>query len=368
MGIETAVALGGAALGAIGGSQSKGGGTTTTTSTSAPWQPQQQYLTSGFSDARTALDNALKNPVYMGDRVADLNPFQTGAANTLGNFSQNNAYLANQSTNAANSLLTPGSAYGNNAADIYSRYAGVDPTQSILNTAGQYANNPYVDGMIDSAGRDVTRQLNENTLPTLNRQFSGTGNTNSTRAGVQSAIAERGATDRLTDMSSDIRGKFFGQGLTEGRNQYNQNLSNSLLSNQALLDSYKNGQNGLTNSADLASKYFTQGNTAGGLFQTQDQNVLNANMAQFNEANQNPLNFINAYMKAVGGQYGGTSTGSTTAPKSGGGIMGGITGGLGGLSGGLGIASKLGGLFGSSGGGSGTLGNVLDDDGNLMPS
>lgn len=345
MGVGAAITAGSAILGGIGGAKGSGGGTTTTTQSSAPWQPQQQYLTSGFSDARTALDNALANPVYTGQRVADLNPFQTMGANTLGNFSQQNAFLADQATNASNSLLQPGANFGNNAADIYARFAGVDPTQQIINTAGQYANNPYVDGMIDSAGRDVVRQLNEQTLPTLNRQFSGTGNTNSTRAGVQSAIAQRGAADRLTDMSSDIRGRFFGQGLAQGQDQYNRNLTNSLAANQGLLESFRQGMGGLTNAQQLASGYFNQANTAGSMFQNQQQRELDAAMAQFNEQNKNPLDFIQSYMRSVGGNYGGTSTGTSTAPKTGGGFLGGLTGALGGLSGGLGMASKFGSVF-----------------------
>lgn len=351
MGIETAIAAGGAILGGIGGSQSKGGGTTTTSTSSAPWQPQQQYLTSGFSDARTALDNALKNPVYQGQRVAGLNPFQTGAADTLGNYSQTNSGLAQSATNAANGMLTPGSQYGNNAANLYSQYNGVDPTQQILGTASQYANSPYADGMIDAAGRDVSRQLNEQTLPGLNRQFSGTGNTNSTRAGVESAIAQRGASDRLTDMSNSIRGNLFNTGLTQGQNQYNQNLQNSLAANNQLYNAYNVGQNGLQNAQQLATGYFNQGNTAGGLYQNQNQNELNAQLAAFNEANNNPLDFIQKYMQSVGGSYGGTSTGTSTAPETGGGVMGGLTGALGGLSGGLGVASKFGDVFGSSSGG-----------------
>lgn len=344
MGIETAIGVGGAILGGIAGSKGKGGGTTTTSSTSAPWEPQQKYLTSGFEDARTALDNALANPVYQGQRVANLNPFQTGAANTLANFSQNNFGLANSATTAANSMLTPGSQYGANAADIFARYNGLDPTQSILNTASQYANNPYVDGMIDASGRDIARALNEQTLPTLNRQFSGTGNTNSTRAGVESAIAQRGAADRYADMSNAIRGNLFDTGLRQGQNQFNQNLQNSLAANNQLYNAYNVGQSGLGNAADLASKYFTQGNTAGGLFQNQEQKELDAAMAAFNEANVNPLNFINSYMNAVRGNYGGTQTGTTTTPKTGGGFMGALTGALGGLSGGLGMASQIGDL------------------------
>lgn len=335
----------GSVLGGIGGSQKSGGGTTTTSQSSAPWQEQIPYLTSGFKDARTALDNALANPVYQGQRVADLNPFQTGAANSLGAFSQNNFGLADSATNAANSMLTPGSQYGANAADLFARYNGMDPTQQILGTAAQYANNPYVDGMIDASGRDIARALNEQTLPSLNRQFSGTGNTNSTRAGVESAIAQRGAADRYADMSNSIRGNLFNTGLTQGQNQFNQNLQNSLAANNQLYNAYNVGQSGLGNAADLASKYFNQGNTAGSLYQNQDQKVLDAQLAAFNEANNNPLNFINSYMNAVRGNYGGTSTGTSTAPQTGGGVLGGLAGALGGASGALGLASKIGSLF-----------------------
>lgn len=340
--------LGGAVLGGIGGSQKQGASTTSTSSSSAPWQPQQQYLTSGFANARTALDNALANPVYQGQRVADLNPFSTTAANSLANFSQNNFGLANSATNAANSMLTPGSQYGANAANLYSQLNGADPTQQILNTAGQYANSPYANGMIDAAGRDISRGLNEQTLPSLNRQFSGTGNTNSTRAGVESAIAQRGAADRYADMSNNIRGSLFNTGLSQGQNQYNQNLQNTMAANNQLYNAYNVGQSGLGNAATLANTYYNQGNTAGSLYQTQDQNQLNANMAAFNEANQNPLNFIGSYMNAVNGNYGGTSSGTSSNSGTGGGWQGALSGALGGGVGMLGTAAyaNKAGLFG----------------------
>lgn len=347
MGIETAIAAGGAILGGIGGMQKKGGGTTTSSQTSAPWQPQQQYLTQGFSAAGDALTNALDNPVYTGPRVAGLNPFQTNSANTLGSFAGDTAGNAYNFMNAGNSNLNASANFGNNAANLYSAYAGVDPTQSILANANQYANNPYVNGLIDASGRDVTRQLNENTLPTLNRQFSGTGNTNSTRAGVESAIAQRGTADRLADMSSQIRSQFFGQGLNMAQNQFNQNLQNSLAVNRQLGDAGNLGSNQLINGQNYATNSFNQGQNAGNVFQTQEQNQLNANMAQFNEANQNPLDYIKQYMASVGGNYGGTSSGTSTAPQTGGGFMGAITGALGGGIGGIGAASqaKKSGLF-----------------------
>jgi hypothetical protein len=339
--VSAAISIGGSLLGGLGGSQKSGGGTTTQSSSSAPWQPQQEYLTYGFGKAKDALGNALANPVYTGQRVAGLNPFQTQGANSVGNFANNFFNSANAATDASLGMVNAGAGYGMNAQNLFNQYAGMDPTQQILGTAAQYANNPYIDGMIDASGRDVTRQLSEQTLPTLNRQFSGTGNTNSTRAGVQAAIAERGAADRLADMSSNIRGQFFGKGLEQGQSQFNQNLQNSLQANSQLLNAFNSGMGGLNSGQNLASGYFDQLNAAGGLFQNQEQRELDAARAQFNETNQNPLDFINSYMRSVGGNYGGTSNSTSTAPSTGGGLGGGIAGALGGLSGGLGLASKL---------------------------
>lgn len=332
------VGIGASVLGGLAGSQGSGGGTTT--SSSNPWEPQQDYLKYGFGSAKDALGNALQNPVYNGQRVAGLNPFQTSGANWLGNFTQSNGFnTANAVNGAATGMLNGGAAYGGNANDIYAR-ASADPTGQILNTASQYANNPYVNGLIDSSSRDVTRNLYENQLPGVGLRASGTGNTNSTRAGVESAILQRGAADRLTDLSSNIRSQFFNTGLAQGQNQYNQNLSNMLNANSGLLNSYNAGLNGAGVGQGIAAGNFDALNAAGGLYQNQNQNELTANMNQFNEGNANPLSYIQQYMQTVGGNYGGSS--SSTAPTVGGGLGGMVTGALGGGLGALGTMGKLG--------------------------
>lgn len=338
-----ATAVGGL-LGAIGGSQESGGGTQTQSSSSAPWLAQQPYLTTGFGNAQNALSNALANPVYTGPRVADLNQYQTGAANNLGSFANGNWGAIQNAFNNASAMANSGANFGTNANSIFNQYGTGNQINNALLAGNQFANNPYVNGLIDASSRDVTRNLYENQLPGINRGASGTGNTNSTRAGVESAIATRGAGDRLADLSSTIRSQFFNNGV----NQYNQNLQNSLAANAPLLQAYNAGNNGMTTASDLASNTYNQGNTAGSLFQNQNQNILNANLAQFNEANQNPLNYITQYMNAVNGNYGGTSNGTTNLPSYGGGFQGAMSGALGGSLGGLGMASmaKKNGLFG----------------------
>lgn len=337
MGVTAAVMGAGALLGGLAGSQSKGGGTTT--QTSKPWEVQQPYLQYGFEQGKTAAGNALANPVYQGDRVAAMNPFTSNIANQAGNYANQNFGALGGLNNTSMGLLNTGSAFGTNAANLFNQYSG-DPTQTILGNAAQYADNPYVSGMIDASSRDVTRNLYENQLPTLAKAAAGSGNTNSTRAGVENAIAMRGAGDRLADMSNTIRGQFFGKGLDLSQNQYNQNLMNSLNANTQLNNAFSSGFRGLTDTQNLASGLTNMGTAAGNMMQAQDQREIDAQMAQFAEQRGVPLDILKQYMGIVGGNYGGTQT--TNAPSSGGGLMGGIQGAIGGGLGGLGVANSLG--------------------------
>lgn len=277
----------------------------------------QNTVTSGIN----LLNKINANPAFTGQRVAGLNPFQVSSANNLGNLSQDLADLPYASLNAGLNNLNAGSQYGTNAQDIFNRFNGIDPTQSIIANAGQFANNPFVDGVIDASSRDIVRNLNENTLPSLNRQFSGTGNTNSTRAGVQAAIAERGARDRLADMSSQIRSQFFGRGLDMAQNQFNQNLRNSIDANNQLFNAGGLGNNTINAGMAQGRNVFDFGQLAGNMFQTQNQNELNANKAQFDEERNNILNalgVLSGVAKAGQGWQGGptTSTSNTTSTPS----------------------------------------------------
>ena len=340
MAISTGAALlGSAAIGAVGSMASAKAANKPQTSTTEPWKAQQPYLTYGFEQAKNAYQNASQNPVYQGQRVADLNPYQTTGANQVGSFATGLGSLgANALATGGLGLMRSGYQFGNNAGDIFAR-ASIDPTQQIINNAGMFANNPYADSLITAANRDVVRNLNENQLPSLARSASGTGNTNSTRAGVESAILQRGAADRMADTAANIRGTLFNTGLSMSQNQFNQNLSNMLNANRGLLDAYNQGANSFTMGQQAAGNVFDQSQAAGGVFQNQNQNIINANMQRFNEQRDIPMDLAARYMQTVGGNYGGTQT---QTGSSGGGLGGAITGALGGFNLGTGIAGRLG--------------------------
>ena len=279
-------------------------------------KPALQYA---VGNAMNLANQYNANPAYSGPRVAALNPFQSNSANFLGGFSSSFAPSAAQGTaNVGFANLGAGSGVGANAQDIFGR-ASMDPTGMFLSQAGLYADNPYTQGMIDAASRDVTRNLFENQLPGLDRAASGTGNLNSTRAGVESAIAQRGAADRLADISSGIRSQFFGKGLDMAQNQFNQNLQNMIAANQNLQNAGQFGMTALNNAGSFANQGFAQGQAAGNVFQGQEQANLDAAKAFFDESLANRLavqgSLLGAGQGGMGYKGGPTSSTSTSSPS-----------------------------------------------------
>lgn len=334
------IGLGASALGGLAGAMGGKAKTTTQTGSSGPWQPQQQYLTYGFGQAQDALNNAMGMGTYGGQRVAGLNPFQTQGYNLAGNFGLGQGYnFGLNQAQTGNDILGSAANYGTNAQNLFSQYQNGDPTAYALNTANQFASSPYLNGQIDAASRDVTRNLNEQQLPAVMRSAVGSGNTNSTRAGVQSAILQRGAEDRLGDISATMRGNAFNQGLTSGLNQYNTNLSNLLSANNQLYNSGNLGSSLLNNGINNIFTGANNAASAGQGFQSQDQSVLDANKAAFNEQQNNNLDLLSKYMQLVGGNYGSQSTSTTTTPGAQGGLQGALGGALGAF--GFGRSAKL---------------------------
>lgn len=332
------VGLGAAALGGLGGAMGGKAKTTTQTGTSGPWDPQQQYLKYGFGQAQDAYNAANGMGTFSGQRVAGLNPFQTQGYNMTGAFGTGQGYdMGINQANTGNNLLGGLNNYQNNASNLFSQYQNGDPTAYALNTANQFASSPYMDGQVDAASRDVARALNEQALPAALRSQVAGGNLNSTRAGVQDAILQRGAQDRIGDISSTLRGNAFNQGLTSGLGQYNQNLSNMLSTNNQLYNSGQAGSSLLNNGLSNVFSGLNNAAAAGQGFQTQDQNMLDANRQQFSEQQNNQLDLLSKYMGLVNGNYGSQSTSTSTTP----GAPGGIQGALGGALGGLGFAKSM---------------------------
>lgn len=272
-------------------------------------KPLYQQTVTGSGNV---LRDILANPAFTGQRVAALNPFQVNSAMNFGNLSDRTGTLGSMAqfgTGLRN--LTAGGQFGDNAANLYNQYFTGNPNDGALRAGMNFANNPMVDGLIDASSRDVTRNLFEQQLPGIDRQAAGTGNLNSTRAGVETAIARRSAADRLADLSSSIRNQFFNKGV----DQFNNNISNALATNNQLLQAGNFGINAMGGSQDFGLNAFKGGQLAGGVFQTQDQAMLDADKAQFDETQANLLNALRniGAISGIGATFdGGASSQSGT--------------------------------------------------------
>lgn len=338
-------AIGSAAVSTIGGALLGGGssGGQQQQTSSEPWAAQQPYLKSGFEDARKALDAAHTQGNYQGNYTAGLNPYQTQGYNNAANFAQNQGIGAsNMMMQQGQNSMGYGSQFGVNAASQLQQLQQGNSTNSILGSAGQYANNPYMNGMVDAASRDVTRNLNENQLTGLDQNAAATGNMDSSRTGVAQGIMQRGAADRIGDISSTMRGNAYNTGLGMAQGQYNQDINNQSNVNGQLLSAGNFGRiatdaglNAGYNSADALTR-------AGAGFQTQDQNTINGNISQFGANQNNGLNLTQKYLSMINGNFGQSTQG--TSSQSGSALQGAATG----LMGGMGLYGKY---MGSQGNG-----------------
>jgi hypothetical protein len=311
------------------------GGKTTTKNKSEPWKPQGDALKGAISSATDIYGKAKDTPFYQGDLYAGMDPAtREGITGVIDYSKTGGQQAADTFTNAGQALADPGAFRG--AIDRFSASAGADPTQGNIAAATAYANNPATDGMIDAASRDVRRNLYEDQLPGINRAAAGSGNTNSSRAGVASGIAERGAADRVGDISAAIRGDAYNRGLAMAEGARTSNMSaqgqTAGLYGQALgqgLDAVKTGNDLNFDNLDAQIR-------AGQLSQADAQGQIEAEYKKWEGDDQRQSEILERYYKIIGANnWGGTST---TTQKTSGNILGTIAG--------LGMSAAGLGLFG----------------------
>lgn len=376
------------------------------TSQTAPWAPQQQPVMNVIGSANDILNSQKGTSQYNGPLYANLNPTEqnglqnlygngqnaigtggaltasgmagvgglgtaTGAATDLANGNFQHADTTAGRTAASNvPYAMNGANYGLGSA------LGItngNTTGSNVSAAGQYANNPYLNGQIDAASRDITRNLGENVLPGLNLAAAHGDNLNSSRAGAAEAIARRGASDQIGDISAQMRGQAYSQGLSlaeqarqanisgnlgaasAGNSMVNTGISGQTASNQANqtdLGIQAAGAGLLTGAANVGSGMATAGNNlgvsgagqqlqAGQTWQADNQAQNQADYQKWAMNQQAPWTTLgNASNIIQGRNWGSTSdtTGNTTKTDNGNPVGGALA-----------LATAGGSLFGGTG-------------------
>lgn len=264
--------------------------------------PQAGYINDIYGQAQNLYQN-----YGMPDRqVAGLNPmlganagFATGGGNDI--YTQQLMSSLNNMGGYGAAANTAGRMSGGNVFNA--------PMTNGLNfsTLAASVNNPFLDGQIDAASRDVVRNLNENQLTGNASMAAATGNSGSSRRAVMDAIAARGTADRVADIGSTMRGQAYGQGLglanaTALANQnaaMGTNAINANLMGQGAQLNYNIGQSG---QQGLRDAYGTGANNAGMV--TDTGNMLRQYQQQLLDtaySNQmNPYNSLQMYKSFIG--------------------------------------------------------------------
>lgn len=281
---------------------------------------QAPYLNDAFGSAKDIYGSSKGTPYYEGKTYAGMSADAKDALAKL------KAYASGQGLNTATTLGNLGSqmaGYGAKAGstlDQFAAMAGQDPTQANIAAATAYANNPAIQGMIDANARDVTRNLSESVLPGIDRAASATGNINSSRAGVASGIAQRGAADRIGDISAQIRGDAYDRGLSLAQSDRSTNLNalGQAASSYGNLASFGVDALGKSNSAAYGAFDAIKGADAAD--QADRQGQLTADFQKWQGQDSRATDLLDRYAKIVAGnQWGqsGTSSGTTKTTQSG---------------------------------------------------
>lgn len=266
---------------------------------SNPWEPQQDYLKKGFETGSSALDNALGQNGQIGNFTAGMNDMQTTAANGLYNTGTGTAQnIGGQMVQAGGDLAGALGQYAQNAQQMFGT-STADRTGMIRDQGMQMADNPFIQGQIDAVARDANQMLSLQSAD-VNSTASGTGNINSTRAGVLDSLNQNAAADRVASVSSQIRGNAFDQGMGLANDVDGRVAMERMQANQALGDVGRTGYDLMARGWDTQRSGYNDALGAGSVFQQQEQNEINGQR----ERSRSEMDLIQQYMGIVGGNFG----------------------------------------------------------------
>jgi hypothetical protein len=239
----------------------------------AGFNQYKPYVDANLEGGKSALTGVLNTGAYQGQTLAGANNFQTGTANTMGNYGMG-------MMNSGNAMMGNAAGFGNNANSLYGQYQGManSAQQDRLGNAMGYA-SANTGGLVDSAMRDDRRNLQENTLTGIDMAASGSGNMNSSRAGIAEAVANRAYDDRRADVTTNIQNSLIDRSLGQQAQQFQDQgsaLQGAGQANDGLQSAYSMGMNTLGQGSNF-------GMNAGNSLQGYNQANLNDQRQRFEQ-------------------------------------------------------------------------------------
>ena len=249
-------------------------------------EQNNQYINAAMPYIKDQLGNVtgfyndmINKGAYQGDFYAGANDMQKNAINAM--------------YGTGTDIMNASGGFANNAGDLYGQFTNMANRPDMMADATSYAQenmSPIVEAMM----RDDRRTLEEQTLPSINMNASGTGNVNSSRAGMADAIAQRAFDDRRADVSTDVFNSLRDARLAQGNTEFNQGitaLTNAGNMNNQMASNFGTGMNMMVGAGDKQNMF--------------DQGQLDADRAQFD--------YLNNYNYNLGKDYMGFLTGNNIA-------------------------------------------------------
>ena len=294
----------GGAMGLMGANKQAKAQDAATAAQMAGFNQYKPYVDANLSGAQAALGGVLETGAYTGQTLAGPNDFQTGTATNMGNIGGN-------LQNSGYAMMGNTSGFGSNANSLFNQYQGMAQAAQAdrLNTAMDYA-SANANPLVDAAMRDDRRNLQENTLTGINLGASGTGNTNSSRAGVAEAVANRAFDDRRADVALDVQDRLIDRSLAQQSQQFSDQgnaLQGAGMANEGIQNAYTQGLNTLGQGANF-------GMNAGNSLQGYDQASLMDAQAAFERQRDFEMQQRQGYQSGILGQA-PASVGNISANK-----------------------------------------------------
>jgi hypothetical protein len=312
-----AATIGSAAIGGYSANQSRKAQDKATAASQQGFNQYKPYVDANLAGSQSALDGVIGQGAYTGQTYAGPNDFQTGTANTMGTYGAN-------MMNAGNNMMGDNSGFGANSRGLYDQFQGMgeDARADRLGIANSYAANNS-GALVDSAMRDDRRNLQENTLTGIDLAASGSGNMNSSRAGVAEAVANRGYDDRRADVTMGIQDRLVDRSLNQQSQQFADRgtaLNAARDANSGIGNAYEVGMNTLGEGANF-------GMNAGNSLQGYSQAGMDDQRRRFEEQRDFELAQRKGYQSGVLGKSPNSpSVNATTASPVAGALTGAMTG------------------------------------------
>ena len=316
------------------------GGSTKTTQTTdmtnlAKWQTP--YVQGAFKDAQALYNSNKCSGWFDGPTYATIDPLTQQAVQGVA------GYVNGQGGTAAGNVGLFGNAALGQQQNQFAALQGLNTlantpaTASNIAAASQYASNPYLDQQISAVNRDISRDLTENQLPSLDRQAAASGNVNSSRAGIMEAVLTRGAQDRMADNAATMRSQAYQSGISQAAadRQNNAAILSDLSAQYGNIGSQ--GLNAAAQGQEMTLQNYSTLDQAGKTLQADQQGQYDAALNAWTQNDQREQGLLNNYFGLIGqsmGQNGKTTSVQQTS-------TGLIPGLLGAATAGVGLAAKI---------------------------